>query len=229
MSEDRVQRVAQAISAQMGGTTFERLAEAMLEAVPEVGEVDRLNSRLHELSAHPDFEYKITETGRKTDEEGRPEGLGWERNTALGAGRGWDRDDYTETNYWRRLMSHRQAEQAATIRAAEERKDRIAAARDMLRTLADQAQSNMFTNSTYWGRDGEGNEAFRWRRGVDNALGSMELPCALSPEVVLALADWIDSVLADLERDLLRWEMAIFTRADEFAKRLLRWKAPVER
>lgn len=230
MSDERTQRVAQAISAQMGGTTFDRLAQAMLEAVPEIAEVDRLTEALHAREAHPDFEYTQTETGRKDGEEGYPEhGACWERNTAKGDGRGWERWDYTETNYWRRPKAVGEAEQAMVRKAAEERRDRIVEAGAQLRDLADKARTELVRNKTYWGQESEGSESYRWRRGVTNALGDVELPYAFSPEVAHLFVDFLEMVVDQLDRDYTRWECALFTRADEWAKAFLRRNAPVVR
>ena len=59
---------------------------------------------LHEHYAHPAYEYATTEGRRKAwdNADEPPEGEGWERN--IDAGRnGWERFDYTEESYWRRL------------------------------------------------------------------------------------------------------------------------------
>lgn len=67
-------------------------------------------ARLHARCAHPAYEYATTEGQRKQwddadmpplDEDGKPE-PGWERNTDAGI-QGWERFDYTEESYWRRL------------------------------------------------------------------------------------------------------------------------------
>lgn len=68
------------------------------------------DAQLHARFAHPAWEYRVTEGPRKqwddidvppTDDNGDPE-PGWERN--IDAGRdGWERWDYTEESYWRRL------------------------------------------------------------------------------------------------------------------------------
>jgi len=59
---------------------------------------------LHADLAHPDWEYETTEGQRKAfvDQDVPPEGDGWERNVDHGRG-GWNRFDYTEEAYWRRL------------------------------------------------------------------------------------------------------------------------------
>jgi hypothetical protein len=68
------------------------------------------DAELHDLESHPAYEYRTTTGARKQwddvdrppcDWEGEPE-PGWERN--IDAGRdGWERFDYTEESYWRRL------------------------------------------------------------------------------------------------------------------------------
>ena len=66
------------------------------------------DAELHELRAHPDFEYATTTGPRKqwdlADEP--PEGEGWERNVEAGIpGEGWERFDYHEESYWRRRIN----------------------------------------------------------------------------------------------------------------------------
>jgi hypothetical protein len=62
------------------------------------------DDEMHARCVHPAYEYAVTQGPRKAwdyaDEP--PDGDGWERNTAEGRD-GWDRFDYTEESYWRRL------------------------------------------------------------------------------------------------------------------------------
>lgn len=63
---------------------------------------------LHARFAHPAWEYATTQGQRKAwdriDEP--PEGNGWERNVDAGRpGEGWERFDYREESYWRRLRA----------------------------------------------------------------------------------------------------------------------------
>ncbi|MER6492690.1 hypothetical protein [Streptomyces griseorubiginosus] len=67
-------------------------------------------AQLHARFAHPAWEYGVTEGPRKQwddidvppcDDNGNPE-PGWERNVDAGRN-GWERWDYTEESYWRRL------------------------------------------------------------------------------------------------------------------------------
>jgi len=77
---------------------------------PEEPREPETDAQLHARFAHPAWEYRTTEGPRKQwddievppcDDNGDPE-PGWERN--LDAGRdGWERWDYTEESYWRRL------------------------------------------------------------------------------------------------------------------------------
>lgn len=62
------------------------------------------DSELHFRSSHPAYEYRTTEGQRKAwdDADEPPEGEGWERNTDSGRD-GWDRFDFHEESYWRRL------------------------------------------------------------------------------------------------------------------------------
>ncbi|MFD4740588.1 hypothetical protein ACFWNQ_24970 [Streptomyces virginiae] len=83
------------------------------EAAPETA-ADEPDSVLHAERRHPNWEYATTEGPRKAwddvdvppcDYMGRPE-PGWERNVDAGRpGEGWDRFDYTEESYWRRLKT----------------------------------------------------------------------------------------------------------------------------
>jgi len=71
MPAEAVVRVAQALEAQMGASTLQRLAEAALEAMGDApGEVERLAQALHLRCAHPDWDYATTH-GRA------PQGEGW--------------------------------------------------------------------------------------------------------------------------------------------------------
>jgi hypothetical protein len=80
-----------------------------IEPPEEPGEPET-DAQLHARYAHPAWEYRTTTGQRKQwdgvddppcDDYGNPE-PGWERN--LDAGRdGWERWDYTEESYWRRL------------------------------------------------------------------------------------------------------------------------------
>lgn len=62
------------------------------------------DAELHFRSSHPAYEYRTTEGQRKAwdDADEPPEGEGWERNTDSGRN-GWDRFDFHEESYWRRL------------------------------------------------------------------------------------------------------------------------------
>jgi len=62
------------------------------------------DTELHFRSSHPAYEYRTTEGQRKAwdDADEPPEGEGWERNTAAGRD-GWERFDFHEESYWRRL------------------------------------------------------------------------------------------------------------------------------
>lgn len=71
---------------------------------------DESDADLHARRAHPAWEYATTEGPRKqwddadvppVDEAGEPDPT-WERNVDAGRD-GWERWDYTEESYWRRL------------------------------------------------------------------------------------------------------------------------------
>ncbi|MFC0626165.1 hypothetical protein [Kribbella deserti] len=76
----------------------------------------RPTSELHADRAHPDYEYRTTEGQRKhwddadvppiDNDKLEPE-PGWERNVEEGDN-GWQRFDYTEESYWRRLLPEEQ-------------------------------------------------------------------------------------------------------------------------
>lgn len=68
----------------------------------EQDELARLRAYLHAREMHPDYEYDITDGPRKAFDEHEPEGDGWERNIDRGRD-GWERFDYYEEAYWRRL------------------------------------------------------------------------------------------------------------------------------
>ena len=68
-------------------------------------EYRRLNARLHACCQHPDFEYATTELPRLSGVAPLPpKGHGWVVNAEKGRD-GWERFDYTEETYWRRLKS----------------------------------------------------------------------------------------------------------------------------
>ena len=77
-------------------STPQATAEALL------AEVVRLRAFLHEHRMHPDYEYETTTGRRKCFDEHEPAGEGWERNREEGRN-GWERFDYHEEAYWRRL------------------------------------------------------------------------------------------------------------------------------
>lgn len=61
-------------------------------------------AELHARCAHPSYEYATTQGPRKSWDgyDDPPEGDGWERNADVGRD-GWERFDYHEESYWRRL------------------------------------------------------------------------------------------------------------------------------
>jgi hypothetical protein len=64
------------------------------------------DAQLHAQSDHPEWEYETTQGQRKAWDYSNepPEGDGWERNVDAGhPGEGWERFDYHEESYWRRL------------------------------------------------------------------------------------------------------------------------------
>lgn len=67
-------------------------------------ERDRLAAELHRMRAHPDYEYETVKGPRKqwNPMDYPPAGDGWQLNSAAGR-LGWDRFDYHEEAYWRRL------------------------------------------------------------------------------------------------------------------------------
>lgn len=73
-------------------------------ARPPRDQLERLTRWLHGHRLHPDYEYRTTNGPRKAweDEDVPPPGDGWERNEDEGNG-GWERFDYHEESYWRRL------------------------------------------------------------------------------------------------------------------------------
>ena len=85
-----------------------RAALTATEGSKAVAETDQ---ELHAARRHPLWEYATTEGQRKSwdDADTPPDGDGWERNTDAGRN-GWDRFDYTEESYWRRLRPGRGGE-----------------------------------------------------------------------------------------------------------------------
>ena len=65
-------------------------------------EVARLTSFLHGKCLHPDYEYETTKGARKAWGCHKPEGDGWEENKEEGRD-GWERFEFHEECYWRRL------------------------------------------------------------------------------------------------------------------------------
>lgn len=94
-----------ALVAELDGDVEEaaRLLDLTVEDVRRQAKLET-DTELHARHAHPAYEYATTEGQRKAwdrvDEP--PDGEGWERNTDAGRD-GWDRFDYTEESYWRRL------------------------------------------------------------------------------------------------------------------------------
>ncbi|WP_409186471.1 DUF6221 family protein [Amycolatopsis sp. VS8301801F10] len=63
------------------------------------------DDELHQRNAHPAYEYKTLEGQRKAwrEVDDPPEGGGWELNTTSVDLDAFERFDYTEERYWRRL------------------------------------------------------------------------------------------------------------------------------
>jgi hypothetical protein len=62
------------------------------------------DDELHDRRAHPDYQYATTEGPCKVwDWDVPPDGDGWERNTTACDPEAWERFDYTEESYWRRV------------------------------------------------------------------------------------------------------------------------------
>lgn len=88
-----------------------------LEPPQETPEPAEPDSVLHAQRRHPDWEYATTEGPRKQwddinvpprGDDGEPDPT-WERNLDAGhPGEGWERFDYTEESYWRRLKQPRE-------------------------------------------------------------------------------------------------------------------------
>lgn len=69
-----------------------------------MSEIERLENVLHEMLAHPDFEYAITQTQRKCEdfEYGTMQARGFEAYKD-------SRDSFTDKTYWRRRRDHPKA------------------------------------------------------------------------------------------------------------------------
>lgn len=84
----------------------EELAETLAKVAPQ--QPAPTAAELHARFAHPSYEYATTQGPQKSWDgyDDPPEGNGWERNIDAGRpGEGWERFDYHEESYWRRLRS----------------------------------------------------------------------------------------------------------------------------
>lgn len=65
----------------------------------------RLEDWLHTRRLHPDYEYDTTTGPRKAwnNASTPPEGEGWVSNTTIADPDAWERFEYHEESYWRRL------------------------------------------------------------------------------------------------------------------------------
>lgn len=63
------------------------------------------DDQLHDRSAHPAYQYSVTEGQRKAwdNDMDPPAGDGWELNRTSACPQAWSRFDYHEERYWRRL------------------------------------------------------------------------------------------------------------------------------
>ena len=70
------------------------------------------DDELHDRRAHPAYEYATTQGQRKAwdysneppwDPDTNEPGIGWERNATASNPEAWERFNYTEESYWRRL------------------------------------------------------------------------------------------------------------------------------
>lgn len=70
-------------------------------AARRADEASRLTKFLHSKRMHPDYEYDTVVEGRKQGDGHPPEGDSWEINKDYNDG--FERFDFTEETYWRRL------------------------------------------------------------------------------------------------------------------------------
>lgn len=73
----------------------------------EKTELERLTTFLHSIERHPDYDYTTVTTGRKSCEDSDPYREKGEAEWTWNEHHfgGFERFDYTEEHYWRRLKS----------------------------------------------------------------------------------------------------------------------------
>lgn len=192
--------IQEAIAAALGPEALQKVAEAVLDVLPDPDETDRLAFALHRLQAHPDFEYTTTTATARVYSVKRPDvDEGWELNTSV-ATDGVTRDEHTETWHWFRSIEYKRAQEAAEREEALLMARNLRAVGGMLRTWKDGA--NELVDRERVGYDtpvGVGPHKL-WHRIITNALGGPELPARLGPLFALQLNAVFGIAVDELER-----------------------------
>lgn len=212
---EAVLSVVQALSAQMGGTTLHRLAEAALGAMGDAPqELARLTEHLHTRRSHPDYEYETVTEGRKQSDGRTPEGEGWEWNRAYNDG--GERFEYTEETYWRRLKSIGEAEREAAMEPVRAAIDTLCRGAQALVDKSRKAEQDMKDNPGYWGD-------LSYARGVANALDGDQVSIAalFDPYSAVRLAELLQCTAERLEQEPHRLYSTMVESALELANRFL--------
>ena len=134
---DVAKRVACVASSAVNGCAFEDelladvwmygtkvLASSVVDRGMEAARIAAMtDDEKHRACCHPDWEYAQTETARKIGETMKPEGEGWIKNDRVPCHlydegdqfveerwRNWERFEFHEVEYWRRLRTQRAEE-----------------------------------------------------------------------------------------------------------------------
>ncbi len=88
-----------------------RLLESIVDAVLKeyATDIAEITGALKYVSTSDEYEYAITTVGRQSGYKSVPEGDGWETDFDKGRpNEAWDRFEYHEEFYWKRLKNHEQ-------------------------------------------------------------------------------------------------------------------------
>lgn len=195
--EDRLEKARQDIQAAITAALpdyYAKVTDAVLKALPDPDEADRLAHELHRLEAHPDFEYVRTMATPRVYSVKRPDiDEGWELNT-WAATDGVSRDELVETWHWLRPITYKQAQEYQDAEAARVVAKNFNHGIQMLTPWLTEAGDTVDRERPHFKMGLSADQL--WYKIISNALGGPELPTRLGPGFVRTLISTL-SLAAD--------------------------------